>query len=453
VDILAAHSLMGLAEAQACCGHGMDVAAAGNPDKGLQECLRAIAIKPDYADGHYALGVLLGQRGLSDLAMSHYRVAIALNPRHAEAHNNLGNLLKEEGMFTDALYEYGTAIEIKPTCSEAHFNRSEIVRFTPDCRSMDDLKRLGESDLKEIDQIYFHFAMAKAMEDVGECDAAFEHLRSGNQLKRGIVRFDDVATESAFAELRDVFSAEFMDRNRGYGFPFPCPIFVIGMPRSGTTLVEQILASHPDVYGCGETQEFDYAIRHVWGATASYPGCVDKAGITEVGRTYLLHMARRVPDGKRSVDKLPGNFVHAGLIQLALPNARIIHINRVPLDTCVSCYANLFSPGSLEFTYDLSELGHHYRRYKKLMDHWRSLGVRMLDVCYEVLVEDLEGQARRILEYCELPWNESCLRFHETQRPVRTASAVQVRKPLFKSSVGRWRKFERHLGPLIEALN
>jgi hypothetical protein len=221
------------------------------------------------------------------------------------------------------------------------------------------------------------------------------------------------------------------------------------MPRSGSTLIEQILASHPQIQGAGELTTLEKM-------EAGYPesySALDGPALRRLGESYLAQMPLLANGKVRIVDKLPGNFLRVGLIRLMLPNARIIHTTRNPIDTCVSCYSKLFTVG-LPFTYDLGELGRYYRAYSELMAHWRSVlpPGAMLDVSYEDVIDDLEGQARRLIDYCGLPWDDRCISFYRTIRPVKTASAVQVRQPLFRSSLQRWRRYEAGLGPLLDEL-
>jgi hypothetical protein len=232
------------------------------------------------------------------------------------------------------------------------------------------------------------------------------------------------------------------------------PVFVIGMPRSGTTLVEQILASHPDIHGAGELGTMGRLAAAI--KPPGFPAAVcglDAADRAAIGRRYLDRVRPLAAGRSRVVDKMPGNFVFAGLIRLALPRARIIHCRRDPVDTCLSCYQRLFL-GEQGFTYDLGELGRFYRSYLRLMAHWRQMMPpdRFIEVDYEEVVDDVEGQARRLIDFCGLEWNESCLEFHRNERQVRTASVNQVRQPIYRGSVGRWRRHEAHLGPLLAAL-
>ncbi|MGA7673826.1 MAG: sulfotransferase [Rhizomicrobium sp.] len=233
------------------------------------------------------------------------------------------------------------------------------------------------------------------------------------------------------------------------------PIFIVGMPRSGTTLVEQILASHPDVYGAGERPELEDIVSSFSAdnSVAFGPRDLTRDDFVAIGRRYVEQIAALAPGAKRITDKMPGNFRFAGLIHLALPGARILHVRRNAMDTCFSCYFTLFK-GSLNFTYNLTELGTIYMAYEALMAHWRTVlpESTILDIQYEDLVSDFEPQVRRMLNFCNLPWDERCLKFYESANPVRTASLHEVRRPLFKSSIGRWRPYAAWLGPLRETL-
>jgi Sulfotransferase family len=231
------------------------------------------------------------------------------------------------------------------------------------------------------------------------------------------------------------------------------------MPRSGTTLVEQILASHPKVHGAGESQLLNDLVNAAHGSGGrgyAFPEFVAEAepsALRRLGANYIAGLCRLAPSAERVTDKMPSNYYFAGLIHLALPNAKIIHCQRNPVDTCVSCFSKLFSAPQYH-TYDLGELGRYYRRYAHLMAHWRRVlpKGRILDIQYEDVVADLEGQARRLVAHCDLDWDPNCLSFHETERPIRTASATQVRQPIYRTAIGRWRSYEKHLGPLIETL-
>ncbi|HTB17304.1 MAG TPA: tetratricopeptide repeat protein [Bryobacteraceae bacterium] len=411
---------------------------------------RALMLKPDWAYAHNNLGNVLAIQNSIEDAQAHYERAIFLKPDYANAHNNLGNILKELGRFEAAMAHYGRAIAIQPDYAEAHLNRTEIKSFEPGDADLAALEALaGTNELSAHKALHIHFALGKALDDVGDYPRAWEHLLAGNALKRRQIHYDEKAVFQLSRRIFSVFDRSLFQQFEGQGDHSSAPVFVVGMPRSGSTLIEQILSSHPQIHGAGELTALEKM-------QLAYPEQIpqlDGAGLRRLGQWYLACLPQ-VNSGKvRIVDKLLGNVWRIGLIRLMLPNARIIHITRSPMDTCVSCYSKLFTFG-LYFSYDLAELGRHYRVYSELMGHWRSVlpAGAMLDVAYEDVVDDLEGQARRLIDYCGLPWDDRCIGFHQSSRPVRTASAVQVRRPLYRSSVQRWRRYENGLGPLLDAL-
>jgi tetratricopeptide (TPR) repeat protein len=434
---------------------GIALAALGRIDEAIRYYQRAVELKPEYADAHNNLGNTLAALGRSDDAMTHYAQALAINPDHAEAHNNLGNIFREQGRFSDAAAHYTRVIAIQPDRAEAHFHRAEIKTFHQGDEDLTALEKLAHREtLPPRKGPFIHFALAKALEDSGDYPGAFRHLRTGNLLKRAQINYDETAVADNFRRIEAMFDQSLFERFPAAGDPSSTPVFVLGMPRSGSSLIEQILASHPQIHGAGELTDLETAMRNILGAP--YPQCVadlDATALRDIGRDYLARLSARAPGKARIVDKLPGNFFYIGLIRLILPNARIIHTLREPNDTCVSCYSKLFASGHF-FSYDLSELGRFYRRYSELMNHWRRVlpPQSILDVAYEDVVDDLEGQARRLVDFCGLPWDDACLNFYKTSRPVKTASAVQVRKPLFRSSLQRWRRFEAGIGPLLREL-
>jgi hypothetical protein len=307
--------------------------------------------------------------------------------------------------------------------------------------------------------VHLHFTLGKAYEHIGKFDSAFEHFLSGNALKRGQIAYTEAVTLGRMERTRAIFSRDFMKRHEASGEPSRAPVFVVGMARSGTTLIEQILASHPAVFGAGELQFFEQAANAVGNMMPGAPRFPDMASdfraehFRSLARRYLEQLLPRAPAASRIVDKMPANFHFIGLIHLALPNATIIHAVRDPLDTCVSCFSVNFTYAQ-PHTFDLAELGRHYRRYRDLMAHWHDVlpPGRVIDVPYEALIGDLDGAARRIVAACGLDWDPRCLDFHRTERPIRTTSSVQVRQPIYNSSIGRWRRYEKFLGPLLTEL-
>jgi tetratricopeptide (TPR) repeat protein len=470
---------------------GDSLSALGRHEQAIVWFKRALSIAPKDASAQNNLGTALAALNRHEEAVVHYRKALDEQPNFPAALNNLGNSLdalvrpaesleaferllilepnnawanfgagnahRILGRLDDGHRFYERAVALAPNIPTFHRPLVEMKRFRQEDPQLVVLENLAQNvtSLSRNEQIELHFALAKAYDDIERHGAAFEHLQSGNALKRQMVAYDEAAQLGALRNIEDVFSTELIAARHGLGDPSDLPIFIVGMPRSGTTLVEQMLASHPRVFGAGELQQLSDLVSGGH-AGAKFP--LDFASLSgerlhELGDLYVARLRALAPLADRVTDKLPANFSNAGLIHLVLPNARIIHVRRDPVDTCFSCYTNLFSRG-LEFTYDLGELGRHYRAYDLLMEHWRRVlpeGV-MLEVQYEDLVADFAAQARRIVDYCGLEWDARCLSFHETQRAVRTASAAQVRRPLFSSSIGRWRPYKEQLRPLLDAL-
>ncbi|HEY1786001.1 MAG TPA: sulfotransferase [Pirellulales bacterium] len=422
---------------------------------------QALALKPDYAEAHNNLGIVLMGRGRIAEAVVRFEQALALRPDLAETHKNLGNALTQQGKFDEATACYDRAIALRPNYAEAHYHRTDVKTFRAGDAEIAALEALaaGSSSLPAGKMSYIHFSLGKALEDVGDYPRAFEHLLKGNALKRREVDYNEAACRRNFESIAQQFDSSLLDRFSAAGDPSSVPVFVIGMPRSGTTLVEQILASHPQVHAASELTNLDRIVRAVSNAAgrpAPFPAWVGELnadGVRGLGQAYLASLPSVAPDKTRITDKALSNFLYVGLIRLILPGARIVHTMRDPVDTCVSCFSKLFTQGQT-FSYDLAELGRYYCMYHELMAHWRSVlpAGAMLDVAYEDVVVDLEGQARRLIDYCGLPWDDRCLNFHQTNRPIATASNVQVRRPLYRSSLARWRRYEAFLGPLLAEL-
>jgi Flp pilus assembly protein TadD len=421
----------------------------------------ALAINSSNHDTVNQMGRVAFERGDLEASLSHYRQALSLKPDLADAYNNMGNTLKELGRLQEAREAYLEAARLDPNVTGTYVNLADSTRFTagdPHIATMEALAAKTDG-LSRTDRVQLGFALGKVYADLNDHRRSFAHLRNANALKRAMVSYDEKGALGFFDRIEAVFTPAFIRDKAGLGERSSRPIFVIGMPRSGTTLVEQILASHPAVHGAGELAAFDKVVQSIRGsgnAQIPFPEFVmaaDGSALRQIGLSYLAELKQIAPDSERVTDKMPSNYYYAGLIHLALPNAKIIHCVRDPVDTCVSCFSKLFS-GAQVHTYDLAELGRYYRRYERLMMHWHRVlpKGRILDVRYEAVVADLERQTRRILAYCALPWDDRCLAFHRTERPVRTASATQVRQPIYNTAVGRWHAYAEDLGPLLKAL-
>ena len=446
---------------------GIALAALGRPDEAIACYRSALARAPDDPDACNNMGTALAALGREAEALDWYAQALARNPQHAGALINQGNALKVLGRMDEARAALERALALAPRMARAHHALAELAPVraaAPLGRALAALE--PEADrLPAAERLYLHFALAKAYDDAGEVEPAFRHLAAGNALVRRATVYDEADTLARLARLEAVFTPDRLaargDRAREDA-PDDAPdearpVFVVGMPRAGTTLVEQILASHPSVFGAGELDVMPALVKaRATRRGTDYPDFVpalDDAALRALGADYLAAVAPSAGAAARITDKLPLNFMHVGLIHLALPRARIVHVRRDALDTCLSCFSKLFT-GAQPFAYELGELGRYWRAYARAMAHWRAVlpaGV-MLELDYEAVVVDLEAAARRLLAHCGLPWHDACLAFHRSARPVRTASQAQVRQPLYGGAVGRAERYRPWLGPLIEAL-
>ncbi|MFK7915224.1 MAG: sulfotransferase [Pseudomonadales bacterium] len=366
-----------------------------------------------------------------------------------------GHALKTCGRGAEAVAAYRRVAERHPTHGEAYYSLANLktYRFADDeIGRMQAQERNG--NLGYMDRVYLNFALAKAFEDRADFEAAFSYYAAGNGLKKAQSRYDAQQIADEFAVTQSICTPELFTRAAGAGHPAPDPIFVVGLPRAGSTLLEQILSSHSQVDGTLELPNI-VSLSQRLRRESSYPSSmVELSGerLRALGEEYLEGTRIHRQSAPFFVDKMPNNFRHIGLIKLILPNAKIIDARRSPMACCFSGYKQLFAEGQ-EFSYNLDDLGRYYRDYVSLMDHWHAvLPGDVLQVDHEAVVADLETQVRRLLEFCELPFEDACLRYYETERNVRTPSSEQVRQPIFKDSVAQWRNFEPWLGELTAAL-
>jgi len=433
----------------------------GRPAEAVASYDRALAIDPGQAEAHNVRAIALTSLNRPLDALAGYDTALALRPDFADALGNKGMLLAELGLLDQAREALERAIDLEPAKVRAYYNLTlcrKMAAGEPRVRAMEALAA-NPGGYSIDDRIYLHYALAKAHADAGEAARSFEQLALGAELKRRQIAYDETRTIGRLEQIRIAYPAARLRALAGAGDPTTAPIFIVGMPRSGSTLIEQILASHPQVFATGES---DLLVRTVAGLAPEAramlvdpdaPLPASAGAFRQIGQAYAHMLSQVAPDSGRVTDKALENFSELGLISLALPGARIIHTRRDPVDTGLSCFQKLFG-GDLPYSYELGELGRYYRAYDRLMAHWREVlpeGV-MLEVDYEDTTADLETQARRVIAHCGLDWDDRCLDFHNTTRWVHTASAAQVREPVYRSSVGKWRAYEPFLGPLIEAL-
>jgi len=437
-----------LAEAHVNRGNALRVL--GRYDEAIADYRRAVEIRPDFAEAHSRLGAVFRRLGRIAEAQSSCQRALALNPRLDATLVILAELHADLGDFTQAEALFHQAIALAPDSAEAWAGVARVRRLTAaDTEWLAQAERLVASGLPPQRELYLRYALGKYFDDVKDYDRAFVHYARANQLTRLCgVAHDRAALVNTVDRIIGAYDQAWMRRRPVPSAPPGRPVFVVGMPRSGTSLTEQILASHPDVFGAGELEYWSAAAARLE-ASPTTPDPADPA-ITAIGEGYRRLIGSLAPEARRVIDKNPINFPFLGLICAALPDARIIHMIRDPIDTCLSNYFQYFE-SALSYANDLEDLAHYYGQYLRLMDHWRRTlppGM-MLEVPYEALVDDQEAWSRRMVGFIGLDWDPRCLAFEKTARTVVTASNWQVRQKINKGSVERWRHYQRHLGPLL----
>ena len=433
-----------------------------NRNRYAQEKLKELTkIHPDVLEFAYGYGVLANRAGEIPIARVAYENALKLGPDNSRILYEYGVLERIAGDLEHSQELIGRALELKPDSPAALRTFGNDLNYE---YGDDNFKRLNFvaarfSEFQPVDQIHLHFAMAKAMESVGELDTAFRHYSVGGNKKRQIDKYDEQNTMHLAKIVPRVITQDNLNATLDHGCTSDVPVFILGMPRSGTSLMEQILSAHPDIFGAGELKFLTGVLENIpinqarlrMGDKEPVFKYEDKVGWAPRGERYVEKLQELADHGnyKRIVDKMPGNFNFVGLIHAILPNAKIIHSRRHPVETCLSIYRIFFAEGH-QWSYNLTELGRYYRRYWEMMAYWRKAFPNvMYEAVYEENVHDVETAARNLIDHLGLDWNENCLEFYNVDRPVKTASLAQVRKPIYKTSTNRWRKYEKYLGPLL----
>ena len=474
-------------------GRARVLARLGRNGQAARGYIQAIKLNDRFALAHSNLAQLLVYRGDLDLAEQHIRKAIALRPDDEELHLNLATTLAASGKTHPAVTVCQGIEQRHPEFAAAYSKHASILQSAGDyegAREVIDIlrhvdpdpvrilpllatDRTAEVDEATVQQVVASldagtlpdsevdttcFALGRILERQEKYEEAFSFYRRGNRIRSGSQPYDAERHRQHFERLKAAFDAATLEAHAKDGVADDRPIFILGMPRSGTSLVEQILGSHRGVGAAGELTEYDLLsqeLPEMLRCEEGYPECIrhlDAPKLQDLGRAYMVRQTKRFADAHKITDKMPANFLHLGLIAMTLPGARIIHCRRNPLDTCCSIYSTNFQ-GRHPYSHDLVDLGHYYAEYVGLMEHWtRHLPLPILHVDYEALVADAEGSTREMLDFCGLKWDEDCLRFFESRRIVHTESHWQVRQPIYSTSVGRWRRFEPHLEPLRETL-
>ncbi|WP_426270463.1 sulfotransferase [Dyella kyungheensis] len=420
---------------------------------------RAMALKPGDPFSFDTLGTVYTQSHAHERAAEAFGAASELEPRQAAYRFNLATSLVANGDMDAAERALETCIALDPTFWKAHLTLAQLRKQAPASNHTARLELLAASHPRDGDaQTYLHMALAKEYEDLGDYARAFDSLTRGKAPGKAMERYTRAADKAIFDALIESFPFPMTHTN---GDPTHEPIFVIGMPRSGTTLVERIISSHPDVYSAGELQNFGVLVKRLSGSATPELFDLDTVRRAQqldwatLGSEYLASTRPATGHRPRFIDKLPHNFLYAGHIAHALPHAKIICLRRDPVDTCLSNFRQLFAALSSYYGYsfDLLDTGFHYLQFERIMAHWkRVMPGRVLEVSYEALVDHQEERSRELLAFCGLPWDERCLRFEANEAPVNTASAVQVRNSIYRTSMKRWKRYEAQLGPLLDLL-
>ena len=385
--------------------------------------------------------------------MASYGNALLINPEFAEAHNNLGATLNDLGNEEEAAESYQRALQIDPGFAKAHRYLSTVKKYQDGDPQIHEMLQLVERhELLDEDRIHLHFALGKAHADIGNHDVAFSHLAEGNRFRKEQLNFQISSARSLFAKIKSAFSEDVPAlknvKEPASGITQQ-PIFILGMPRSGTTLVEQILASHSQVYGAGELELLGRSVNSVEWTAAQHS--LDH--LQSIRKAYLSGLAKIGASVPYITDKMPANLRWIGFIFTAIPEARVVHVTRDARATCWSNYMHYFSNKGIGFAYSLQDLSEYYKMYVDLMAFWHErFPGRVYDLNYEALTEHQEDETRKLIEYIGLSWEDQCLEFHKTKRAVQTASTNQVRQKMYQGSSNEWRKYEKHLQSMVESL-
>ena len=429
-----------------------------NYDDAIASGLKVIELAPDKAESYMVYASVVGVAGRHEEAIETYQKALALNPEKAGALCSMAHHLKTVGRQDEAIARYRESIAIRPDHAESYWSLANLKTFRFLQSEVDAMHELLQrSDLSDEARAQVHNALGLEYESRKEYARAFEHFEQCNTVRRSLESYDPVDTEDTHDRVIDLFDEAFLQQAPAAPSE-PTPIFVVGLPRSGSTLIEQILASHSLVDGTHELSDLSKVVRAMRRRRRRekrFPEIVaemNESGWARIAQQYIERSAKHRGNAPYFIDKNPNNFIFIGLLKLAIPNAKIINARRHPLDSCLGSFKQLFASGQ-PFSYDMTELGEYYLQYQRLMDHWHQvLPGFVLDVHYEDVVGDLDTEVRRLLDFCDLPFEENCLHFHKTVRAVKTASSEQVRQPIYSSSVNLWRNYEDQLESLVHIM-
>ena len=427
----------------------------GRTKKAISCFERALELRPNFVGARSDLALALRQLDRAKDALAQFEQVIDLKPDDVDAHINVALTLRQLGQTQAAIERLEQFLNARPACGEAYYHismmkpRQELIPVIE--------KLVSDPKLPNVDAMYCNFALGNLFNGSKSFDQAFSHFLKANKLHRETYSYEDQENTQLVDKLIKVYSKRYFQRKDKTGSASQLPVFIVGLPRSGTTLVEQILSSHALVHGAGELGAIPAAnvsIAQQLNHAGPSPECmslIDEEIATEYSARYLEELRLRCSAAARIIDKQPGNFARIGLIKTLFPDARIIHCHRNPLDNCVSLFFHCFM--ALRCSFELTELGQYYLQYERLMSHWQNLFPgEIFNLQYEELVMDQEKISKQLVGYLDLEWDENCMEFHTSERPVMSPSNIQVRQPLYKTSINRWKHYEKHLQPLIDVL-
>ena len=421
---------------------------------------KSISVDGKNPEPYNNLGTLYNSVYKYNEAIESYKKAITIKPEFSFAHYNLGLAYITLGEFNNASKHLNKAIQLNQNLIEAHRTLSRIVKYKDNDEHFKKMENLYKDFnlMKNHDKINLCFALGKAHEDIKNYDKAFDFYKQGNSISRKIIKFDITNEHIKFENIKKQFNDKIFEKFKNLGSSDKSCIFIVGMPRSGTTLVEQILSNHPKVFGADEVEFLPNVINKIFGShdlNLFFNEIVDfpKEKFSQIGTEYVSLMKNISENSERFTDKLPINFLSIGLIKLILPNSKVIHCYRNSRDTALSIYKNYFPAGKANFAYDLNEIVEYYNYYYELMMHWNKILPNFIfNIKYENLVLNTKEKVEKVLNFCDLEWSDNCINFHENKRPIRTASDIQARSKIYTSSINYWKNFDKHVNVFFEKL-
>jgi tetratricopeptide (TPR) repeat protein len=431
-----------------------------DPKKAEMLYKKSISLDEKIPEPHNNLGSLYQSLGKFNESIDCFKKAISFNDKFAHSYHNLGNVYVTVGNFLEAKKCFNTAIDKDPNYSNSHRALSRLTKYTKKDKHFFQMnnvyKNLKNNDVD--DRINICFALGKANEDIKEYEKSFTFYKEGNEIYRKKINFSIEKIKEMTSEIKKCFNKKMYEKYDGTGYKEKSPIFIVGMPRSGTTLIEQIISNHPDVFACDEQFIIPNIIKKNFSndnANSYFSNFTefDKENLKFLGQEYAREVKKISKEDRRTTDKFPANFFWIGFIKLILPNSKIVHCYRNPRDNCLSIYKNHFPGGNINYGYSLNEVVKYFNLYNDLIAHWnKSLPDFVYNVNYEKLIDNPDSEIRKLINFCDLKWNPDCLNFHQNKRAIRTASDVQARSKLYSSSIDSWKNYEKHLSSYFKKL-